>query len=114
MNSIPRRYDAEQVKRFSDTTIAYYDQFARAFWNGTRDHDVRQNYAAFLDAIEGEPPYSIDRKSTRLNSSHTVIYTLSLHDALPILRSVRPGFLERHAGPRCPAKLRGIPRRDRG
>src|SRR5476649_833605 len=28
-------------------------------------------------------PY-IDRKSTRLNSSHTVIYTLSLHDALPI------------------------------
>src|SRR5476649_2898435 len=24
-----------------------------------------------------------DRKSTRLNSSHTVIYTLSLHDALP-------------------------------
>src|SRR5215204_3600966 len=27
---------------------------------------------------------SRDRKSTRLNSSHTVIYTLSLHDALPI------------------------------
>src|SRR5882672_4017101 len=27
-----------------------------------------------------------DRKSTRLNSSHTVIYTLSLHDALPILK----------------------------
>src|SRR5476649_1819350 len=26
----------------------------------------------------------VDRKSTRLNSSHTVIYTLSLHDALPI------------------------------
>src|SRR5476649_774335 len=29
--------------------------------------------------------FQIDRKSTRLNSSHTVIYTLSLHDALPIL-----------------------------
>src|SRR5476649_1052293 len=28
-----------------------------------------------------------DRKSTRLNSSHTVIYTLSLHDALPICSS---------------------------
>src|SRR5436190_1616712 len=28
-----------------------------------------------------------DRKSTRLNSSHTVIYTLSLHDALPIWKS---------------------------
>src|SRR5476649_1861868 len=29
-----------------------------------------------------------DRKSTRLNSSHTEIYTLSLHDALPILVNV--------------------------
>src|SRR5260221_407678 len=29
----------------------------------------------------------LDRKSTRLNSSHTEIYTLSLHDALPISRS---------------------------
>src|SRR5476649_1529606 len=28
--------------------------------------------------------WKLDRKSTRLNSSHTVIYTLSLHDALPI------------------------------
>src|ERR671933_167333 len=27
-----------------------------------------------------------DRKSTRLNSSHTEIYTLSLHDALPICK----------------------------
>src|SRR5579875_2829195 len=51
----------------------------------------------------------VDRKSTRLNSSHTEIYTLSLHDALPILRqlvdeivvTIRPpsrgGFLD---GPR--------------
>src|SRR5476649_1606596 len=30
------------------------------------------------------PTSSRDRKSTRLNSSHTEIYTLSLHDALPI------------------------------
>jgi SAM-dependent methyltransferase len=59
MNRTPTRYDAEQVRRFSDTTIAYYDRFARAFWNGTRDHDVNQNYAALLDAIEGDPPYSI-------------------------------------------------------
>src|SRR5476649_604167 len=31
----------------------------------------------------------LDRKSTRLNSSHTVIYTLSLHDALPILSGAK-------------------------
>src|SRR5476649_2697682 len=30
-----------------------------------------------------------DRKSTRLNSSHTEIYTLSLHDALPIFCRTR-------------------------
>src|SRR5476649_1172602 len=35
-----------------------------------------------------------DRKSTRLNSSHTVIYTLSLHDALPIFVK-QPDCLER-------------------
>src|SRR5882672_1720452 len=35
-----------------------------------------------------------DRKSTRLNSSHTVIYTLSLHDALPIL--IRPALYDAH------------------
>src|ERR671917_39061 len=29
-------------------------------------------------------PARADRKSTRLNSSHTEIYTLFLHDALPI------------------------------
>src|ERR671926_204688 len=55
-----------------------------------------------------------DRKSTRLNSSHTEIYTLSLHDALPIslgalarlhhvdliaelARVPGPGHLHRHA-----------------
>src|ERR671932_158778 len=32
---------------------------------------------------------SRDRKSTRLNSSHTEIYTLSLHDALPIFLKIR-------------------------
>src|SRR5476649_366818 len=34
-----------------------------------------------------------DRKSTRLNSSHTEIYTLSLHDALPISAGEAGRFL---------------------
>src|SRR5476649_1923991 len=36
--------------------------------------------------VRRHKPFSFprDRKSTRLHSSHTVIYTLSLHDALPI------------------------------
>jgi SAM-dependent methyltransferase len=48
-----------QLRRFSAVTIAHYDRLAHAFWDGTRDHDVSQNYAALLDAIEGDPPYSI-------------------------------------------------------
>src|SRR5436309_6943167 len=50
---------SEANRRLGETTIAYYDRFARAFWDGTRHHDVSQNYAALLDAIESEPPYSI-------------------------------------------------------
>jgi len=36
------------------------------------------------DRVLGPIVTGLDRKSTRLNSSHTEIYTLSLHDALPI------------------------------
>src|SRR5476649_1545482 len=35
-----------------------------------------------------------DRKSTRLNSSHTEIYTLSLHDALPISAGAEPAAVD--------------------
>jgi SAM-dependent methyltransferase len=59
MSRNPGKYDAEQVRGLSDATIAYYDRSARAFWDGTRHHDVSQNYTAFLGAIEGDPPYSI-------------------------------------------------------
>src|ERR671916_16555 len=41
--------------------------------------------------ISWNPRIEEDRKSTRLNSSHTEIYTLSLHDALPIYGQRAPG-----------------------
>ena len=59
MTGSTRWYDAEQLRRISEVTIAHYDRLAKAYWDGTRDHDVTQNYAALLDAIEGDPPYSI-------------------------------------------------------
>ena len=43
----------------SATTIAHYDRSARAFWEGTRDHDVSQNIRALIEAIEGTPPFAI-------------------------------------------------------
>ena len=54
-----RKYDAEQLRRITRSTIGYYDRIAKPYWDGTRDHDVSQNCAALLDAIEGEAPYSV-------------------------------------------------------
>jgi SAM-dependent methyltransferase len=45
--------------RASEVTLAHYDREARSFWHGTRDHDVSQNYAALLEAIEADSPFSI-------------------------------------------------------
>jgi len=55
----PLQADAAQLHRMSEVTIAHYDRSAEAYWNGTRDHDVSQNYRSLSDAIEGYPPYSI-------------------------------------------------------
>ena len=43
----------------SEITIGHYDRVADDYWYGTRNHDVSQNYEAFLEAIEGKPPYDI-------------------------------------------------------
>ena len=58
-NVQPPHSEPEPTRRVSEATIAHYDRMAEAFWEATRDHDVKQNYAAFLDAIEGEPPYRV-------------------------------------------------------
>jgi len=55
----PRALDKEQLQHISETTIGHYDREAENFREGTQNHDVRQNYGAFLDAIEGKPPYAI-------------------------------------------------------
>jgi hypothetical protein len=52
----PLRVDVEQSHSISEMTIAHYDRMAEAYWEGTRDHDVSQNYTALLDAIENHPP----------------------------------------------------------
>src|SRR5499427_304920 len=60
----------------------------------------------------GEPVaelMAVDRKSTRLNSSHTVIYTLSLHDALPICGERALGLPPAHDCARRQAAPAGIP-----
>jgi SAM-dependent methyltransferase len=40
-------------------TLGHYEANATSFWEGTRDHDVSQNRAALLGAIEAAPPFSL-------------------------------------------------------
>jgi SAM-dependent methyltransferase len=40
-------------------TLAHYDASAKSFWQGTKDHDVTQNYMALLEHLEGAPPFTI-------------------------------------------------------
>src|SRR5215207_4518780 len=49
----------DDLDRLTARTIDHYDASAESFWEGTRDHDVSQNYAALLDAIEAAPPFAI-------------------------------------------------------
>ena len=58
MDRIPV-WSANDLARISEQTIGHYDVHAQDFWHGTRDHDVRQNMAALLDALTMEPPFRI-------------------------------------------------------
>ena len=48
-----------ELAALSARTLAHYDASAQSFEEGTRAHDVSQNYAALLGAIEGPPPFSL-------------------------------------------------------
>ena len=47
------------LAEISEQTLAYYEDRASEFWEGTCDHDVSQNIDALLEAIEGEGPFRI-------------------------------------------------------
>ena len=51
--------DADALQHISSRTLAHYDRQAEAFWQGTRDHDVRQNIDALLQAITSPPPFEL-------------------------------------------------------
>ena len=40
-------------------TLGHYNERAVEFWNGTRDHDVKQNIEALMRHIQGTPPLCI-------------------------------------------------------
>lgn len=51
--------DAEDLRGITRVTLGHYNDNARLFEDGTRDHDVSQNVSALLRSIEGPPPFTI-------------------------------------------------------
>ena len=51
--------DLAELERLSARTLGHYERSAEDFRRGTWDHDVSQNYAALLEAIEGPPPFTL-------------------------------------------------------
>jgi SAM-dependent methyltransferase len=49
----------EKLAETSSITLAHYNQHADSFWEGTRDHDVRQNREALLKHLKGNGPFRI-------------------------------------------------------
>lgn len=49
----------DDIDDITRATLAYYERNAQQFFAGTVDHDVSQNIAALLGAIECAPPYTI-------------------------------------------------------
>jgi SAM-dependent methyltransferase len=49
----------EELDRIARVTLEHYDQRARDFWQGTKDHDVSQNVEELLRHLEGRPPFRI-------------------------------------------------------
>ena len=41
----------DDLELITTRTIHHYDSTAESFWEGTKDHDVTQNYAALLEAM---------------------------------------------------------------
>jgi SAM-dependent methyltransferase len=53
------KLNPQDLEKIASLTLDHYDQRAEEFWQGTRDHDVKQNIAALLQWIEGKPPFTI-------------------------------------------------------
>ena len=52
------RQDSD-LGQISAQTLQHYNERAAEFWQGTRDHDVRQNIEALLRHVRGAPPLRI-------------------------------------------------------
>ena len=62
MDGEPRclvRLSGDELEEISSATLSHYQEGARAFWTGTRDHDVTQNVEALIRHLPGPPPQMV-------------------------------------------------------
>lgn len=52
-------YSEGQLAEIETTTLGHYNSNAPSFWEGTRDHDVSQNYQALLSRFPPSQPLDI-------------------------------------------------------
>ena len=53
------KLNPQDLEKIASLTVDYYNEQAEEFWQGTREHDVKQNIAALLQWIVGKPPFTI-------------------------------------------------------
>ncbi len=53
------KLNSQDLEKITGLTLDHYNRHAEKFWQGTRDHDVRQNIEALLQSIHGDPPFTI-------------------------------------------------------
>jgi SAM-dependent methyltransferase len=53
------KLNPQDLEKIASLTLDHYNQRAEEFWQGTRNHDVKQNIATLLQWIEGKPPFTI-------------------------------------------------------
>jgi len=53
------KLNPQDLEKIVSRTLDHYNERADDFWQGTRDHNVKQNIAALLQWIEGEAPFTI-------------------------------------------------------
>jgi SAM-dependent methyltransferase len=51
--------ETQALQEIAARTLEHYEKRAAQFWEGTRDHDVRQNIDELLRHLKGTPPYCI-------------------------------------------------------
>ena len=53
------KLNPQDLEKIASLTLGHYNERAKDFWEGTRDHNVNQNIVALLQCIKGEPPFTI-------------------------------------------------------